>query len=226
MKYPKIFTLLFCLSVTTFFAQRNFDEYNMLGLHGGLSWFNINTPHFTTQQGNGILAGFVTRGDVYENFDLEYGISFFQNKVDFLARDISGSGVATPQFVEYQLSGVQLKLMPGYNFIRHHLSIEAGPILNVNGKMKLNAQSLENLVLEGYNTLTASELEDVSRVHLHLAAGITGGFRNAKVNLQYQYGVTNLFARYNEAQALALEQPSGGFKGNTSAFIASVYFFF
>lgn len=207
-------------------SQRNFSEYNMLGLQGGVTWFDINTTNFNTQQGSGFLAGFSSRGDVYNNFDLEYGISFFQHTVGILGAGTVGNSGISQQYLDYTLSGVQIKLLPGYNIIRHHLSIDAGPILNINGKMNLDSENLENFILDGYETLSARAIEDVSRVHLHLAAGITGGLRNFRVNVQYQYGATNLFARFNDAELLAAEKPQGGFRGNTSTIVAGIYFYF
>ncbi len=223
---------LFFVTISLFFfseitAQQNYDEYNQLGIFGGFNIFDINTSNFNTNAGNGFSAGFVTRGDVYNNFDLEYGVSFHQNKLGIFGRDFANPlNNFDEQYIDYELQSVQVKLLAGYNIIMHHLSIDAGPILNVNGKLKLKDESFKNYVLDGYDTLKASEIDNVSRVHFHLAAGITAGLKNFRVNAQYQYGVSNLFARFDDQQALATSKPEGGFKGNTSTIIIGAYLYF
>jgi len=219
-------TLLFvtCCIVcnTLILAQRNFNEYNHIGLYGGATQMDLQTDNFVTEQGSGFALGFVTRGDVYNNFDMEYGITFMQNKVGILGTNPS---TLQQQFIDYSLSSAQIKLLAGYNIIRHHLSIDAGPILNVNGKMKPQS-GLEDYLLEGYSTFRAIDLENVSRIHFHVAAGVTAGLENVKLNVQYQYGVTNLFNRYQDLEALQNEIPEGGFKANTSTIVFGAYLLF
>lgn len=217
-----------CLTTFFTFAQRNYDQYNHLGIYGGLNLFDIQTDHFNTEQGNGVTFGFVTRGDVYNNFDLEYGISFTQNNVGIFGRDLTNpANNFNAQYINYRLQGAQVKLIGGYNIILHHLSVEFGPILNVNGKMKLQTpDTYENFILDGYDSVRASDIENVSRVHFHLAAGITAGLENFRLNAQYQYGVTNLFNRFNELAVFDGKKPEGGFEGHTSTIVFGAYLYF
>ena len=211
-----LFVTLTLLFVATGVAQRNFDQNNHIGIFGGVTYFDINTSDFQTEMGTGFNLGFETRGAFYNDFDLIYGVSFQQNKLDIFGRNIAGGGLALRP-IEYQVTSAQVKLLGSYNIIHNHLSIEAGPMLNVNGKLKLTNESQENFTLEGYESLTAREIENVSRVHFHVAAGITAGIENVRLSAQYQYGVTNLFSRFNEVEGL--ERPNGSFTGNTGTIV-------
>jgi len=210
---------LFFFQLTT--AQRNYDHNNHLGLIGGIGFFDISTNDFETEQGTGYLFAFTTRGAFYNNFDLIYGINFIQNQVGILANNlIDPTSNFQSQYVNYSMQSVQINLLGSFNIIKNHLSIEAGPLLNVNGKLKLDQEAFENFTVQGYDTLTSGDLENVSRVHFYLATGITAGIENFRLGAMYQYGVTNLFERFNDSETLIV--PEGKtFKGNTSTIIVT-----
>ena len=71
------------------------------------------------------------------------------------------------------------------------------------GNLKLDSEEFENFTVEGYDTITSGDLENVSRVHFHVATGITAGIENFRLGAMYQYGVTNLFGRFNESETLS-----------------------
>lgn len=202
-------------------AQRNYDQNNHIGLWGGLTFFDISTTNFNTEQATGYALGFTTRGAFYNNFDITYGINFTQNEIGILANDLANtSSNFSEQFVDYTIQSAQVSLLGSYNIVNNHLSVEFGPILNVNGKMKLKREGFEEFTVDGYENLKAEDIQNVSRVHFVAAGGITVGIENFRAVLQYHYGVTNLFDRLND---LDIEQPSSGkFKGNTSTIIAGV----
>ena len=130
---------IFIVSFQQLTAQRNFDEYNRLGINGGLTLFDINTSDFTTSQGQGFTAGFTTRGSFRNDFDLVYGINFTQSSVEILGNNLTDS-----QNIKYTIQAAQLNFLGSYNIIEHHLSIEFGPVLNINGKMKLNEEKFKD----------------------------------------------------------------------------------
>ena len=71
-------------------------------------------------------------------FDLIYGVSFIQNEIGVLANNlIDPSSNFQSQYVNYTMQAVQINLLGSFNIINNHLSIEAGPVLNVNGKLKI-----------------------------------------------------------------------------------------
>ena len=221
--------LLFVTLTILFFkiasAQRNYEEFNHLGISGGIGFFDIVTDNFVTEQGTGFIFAFTTRGMFYNSFDLIYGISFVQNEVGIFARNFGNpSNTFQSQYVNYTIQSAQITLLTSYNIIRNRLSLEAGPILNVNGKLKLDSNNFKDFILEGYETLKAGDIQNVSKVHFFLAGGITAGIENFRLGAQYQYGVTNLFNRFNDIDEI--EMPEGGYDGHASTFllIAVIYF--
>lgn len=216
-------TILF-FQITT--AQRNYQEFNHLGISGGIGFFDIDTDNFATEQGTGYIFAFTTRGMFYNRFDLIYGISFVQNGVGIFARN---NGDPTnnfqSQYVNYTIQSAQITLLTSYNIVRNHLSLEAGPILNVNGKLKLDSNNFKDFILEGYETLKAEDIQNVSKVHFFLAGGITAGIENFRLGAQYQYGVTNLFNRFNDIAEI--EEPTEEkYDGHASTVLLIAVFYF
>ncbi len=197
------------VSISQVQAQRNFKEFNVIGVSGGLTLYDINTDDFITTSRESYMLGFQMRGNVYNNFDMIYGIAFYDTKIGISASSLPVGG--NKEVLDYNMQSAQISILGGYKIIKEHLSIEAGPILNVNGKLTLKDTPFENYIVDGYTTLRAIDLEDVSKVNFHLAAGLTAGFRNFRVFGQYQYGVTNVLNKLNSQN---LENDN--FKGNSS----------
>lgn len=214
-----IFVTISFFLVQEAYSQRNYNQYNRLGVTVGYSLFDINTSDFTTKQSDGFNGGFTTRGAFRNNFDLIYGLSFYSNTVEIFGKNPTNSFES--QFIDYKLQGVQINFLGSYNIIRHHLSLEFGPILNISGKMKVKSESLEDYIIDGYTTLVAKDLENVSPVNFHLMGGITGGVESFRVSVQYQYGVTNMLNKLNKEDLEYLD-----FKGNSSTIIFSLVVYF
>tara|TARA_R100001369_G_scaffold85625_1_gene119433 strand:- start:2840 stop:3496 length:657 start_codon:yes stop_codon:yes gene_type:complete len=205
------------LSFQQLTAQRNFDEYNRLGITGGLTLFDINTSDFTTKQGQGFTGGFTTRGSFRNGFDLIYGINFIQSNIEILASDVTES-----RNLEYSIIGAQINLLASLNLIEHHLSLEFGPILNVNGKMKLKDEAYQNYIVDGYTTVRAQDIEDISSFNFRLMGGLTAGLKSFRLGAHYQYGLTNMLNNLNEKDISEFEDV----KGNSSTFIISAVLYF
>lgn len=214
-----LFVTLVFLFFQKSFSQRNFDHYNRLGLTAGLSLFDINTSNFNTKQGTGFAAGFTTRGAFRNDFDLIYGLDFFSNKVEIFGRDANNS--FETQYIDYKLQGVQIKFLGSYNIIRHHLSLEFGPVLNVSGKLKVDSSQFEDYILDGYDNLKATDIEGIAPVNFLVMGGISGGLESFRVGVQYQYGVTNMLNKLNDK-----ELEYSDFKGNSSNILISLYVYF
>ena len=202
-------------------AQNNFEEYNLLGFNGGVTFFDIMTSNFQTKQEIGFVGGFTTRGTFFNSFDLIYGINFISNQVGILSKD-SAILPGKDQYVGYNIQGAQITFLASYNVVRHHLTIEVGPVLNINGKMKLKNDSLGDSIIDGYETLKASDIQNISKVNFHVLGGVSTGIRNVRLSAHYQYGVTNMFKALNDRD---IEKSTGTFKGNSSSyiFLATIY---
>jgi len=210
-----IVTVLF-LSYHSIFSQRNYDDYNRIGVIGGLTLFDITTSNFETEMGQGFQGGFTTRGAFRNDFDLIYGLSFFSNSVG-----IKGNSSADTQFIDYKIQGVQIGFLGSYNIVKHHLSVEFGPILNVNSKLKIDSERYLGYILDGYDTLKAEDIQDISKVNFLVAGGLTGGFQSVRLSAMYQYGVTNMLNKLNSEN---LEEAN--FKGHSSTYVFSVIAYF
>jgi hypothetical protein len=217
------FVTITLIITTTVLAQRNYNDYNRLGVQGGISLFDINTSNFVTEQQTGFAAGFTTRGSFRNNFDLLYGLTFFSNKIGISGAPVAESNT-NKQFITYTIPNVQINFLGSYNIVKRHFSIEFGPILNVNGNMTVDSERLENYILDGYTTLRAQDIEDISPFNFHVMGGATLGLESFRLSAQYQYGLTNMFGKLADQN---LENPSGDeFKGNSSTIVlvAVVYF--
>ncbi len=205
------FATFFLLTIYQTNAQRNYKSYNLIGIQGGISLFDIKTEDLVTEQRQGFSAGFTTRGAFRNNFDLIYGLSFHNSTVGVEGRNLLGG---SPENIGYSIQGVQLNLLGSYNIIVKHVSLEFGPIVGLNGKMKLDNNKFENYILSGYNTLQAKDIQDISKFNVGLAGGITTGFEHFRLSAQYQYGLTNMLAALN---GKGLER--NNFKGNSAAIL-------
>lgn len=199
-------------------AQRNVKGYNLLGINGGITSFDIRTDDLITRSKVGFTAGFATRGAFRNNFDLIYGINFISSKIAIEGKDPMDSN---PQEIEYTVQGVHINFLGSYNIISKHISLEFGPVFNINGKMKLDSDRLEDYILTGYNSVSAKDIEDISKFDVRLAGGFTAGLENFRLSAQYQYGITNTLGRLNDKE---LEKDD--FKGNSSTLILSAIIYF
>ncbi|MEX0997189.1 MAG: hypothetical protein WDZ45_09100 [Flavobacteriaceae bacterium] len=214
-----IITAILLLGQVSLYAQKNFKEFNVIGVSGGLTLYDINTDDFITTSRESYMLGFQMRGNVYNNFDMIYGIAFYDTKIGISASSAPVGG--SKEVLDYHMQSVQISVLWGYKIIREHLSIEVGPILNVNGKLTLKDTAFENYIIDGYTTVRAIDIEDVSKANFHLAAGLTAGFRNFRIFGQYQYGVTNVLNKLNSQN---LE--NSDFKGNSSLLTVGVTAYF
>ncbi len=209
-------TILFLFTQESI-SQRNYDGSNFLGITGGYTMFDIMTSDFNTKQAGGFMGGFSTRGAFRNDFDIVFGLNYFSNNVE-----IFGAASATEtQYIDYNLQGVQLYFLGSYNIIKNHLSVEFGPVLNISGKLNLKSEAFEDYILDGYTALKAKDIQEVSPVNFHLHGGLTGGIRNFRVSVQYQYGVTNMLGKLNKND---LEYDN--FKGNSSLIVLAGIFYF
>ena len=215
-----LFVTLFVGTLQTAFGQHNYRDYNRLGVSAGLSLFDINTSDLVTQQGNGFTGGFHTRGAFYNFIDLIWGLDFYQNNLDVAAFNPEIAN-GTAEFLKYTHQSVQLKFLGSANLIQDYVTIEAGPVLNINGKLKLDNDNFEDYIVGGYQTLRASEIQDISKVNFHVMGGITVGVERFRVSAQYQYGVTNTLKNLNDK-----ELENSDFKGTASLFAFKAIFYF
>lgn len=195
----RIFFLLTVFISTSVFAQYEYRDSNRIGISFGINQFTLNTNDFQTKPGTGWNGGLSMRGNFYNNWDMVYAIQFSEN--NFTVE--TNSGFITNEEVNYKLPSAQISLMLSYKFIENHLSVEFGPVVQFGGKLTPD-KGKENNIISG-TTLLVKDITDVSKFNFYPAIGITAGGKHIRVNVSYQYGITNLLGNID-----------GNLKGNAS----------
>lgn len=212
------FILLF---VTSTLAQRpSYKIKNMIGIHGGITEFNINTDNFITEKQNGWAFGLTGIVNVeHKWFDFSYGLQFSENSVNISGR--MTNDVQENELLEFKLSAVQLAALLHAKIISQNLTLDFGPIIQANGKLEVKDESQENFYINGYDNLQAHDIEDISKFNINGAVGVTAGFKHFRLRAQYQYGLTNMLNKLND-----LEIEGNKFKGNQSQLLLSAMVLF
>ncbi|MCM4159221.1 PorT family protein [Antarcticibacterium flavum] len=185
-----LFLLAFFLIFGEAFSQKRYpkDVYNTLGIQAGINYGGLSSDNLSLSPGVGFSAGLSTRANVYNNFLFLYGIKYFQYNTGI---DVRQEGRSELSQINLRTNGVQLNFFGGHKIIGDHLSIEAGPVIQINSKLLTN-EGYENAMVDGY-LLTAESLEDISKINFALAGQVSAGLRRLKVWAQYQYGLSNMF---------------------------------
>ncbi len=172
------------------FSQRKLpaNSYNNVGVQGGIAYGKIVSEDFDFNYGTGYTAGFSTRATAGDHVIFLYGINFFRVKTSMEARETI---TLEPREIDFNLSGAQLNFFLGYRILGEYLSVEIGPILQLNGKLSPD-EGDENYWLRDYD-LNVETLENVSKANMSLAAQLSGGLPKFKLWVQYQYGISNMF---------------------------------
>ena len=193
----KILAVVFVLSSMLVSAQYNYRDANRIGIIIGVNQMDLNTNNFTNNPELGWNVGLSIRGNYYNDFDMVYCIQFSENK--FTVPTLNA--FSKKMDVEYKLPSAQISLMLSYKIIENHLSVEFGPLIQVNGKLVYDTQYDEN-VISG-TTLLAKDIIDVSKFNFYPAIGITTGVRHFRANVQYQYCLTNMFGNLNGQEGIS-----------------------
>ena len=207
-------SLSILLFTTVLFAQYNYRDGNRIGISGGVNQSTLMGSNFLTKPGNGYAGGLSVRGNYYDNWSMIYGMQFF---IDNFSLESSYK-----QDINYSLSGVQVKLLLSYNIIKDHISVDFGPVLQVNGKMSISGAD-ESKTLNG-TLLKASDIVDVSKINGNAYVGISAGGKVVRALIFYQYGFTNVFGNLNKQDGLTLLNGNQSFKGNIGTLSGQIIF--
>lgn len=187
--------ILSIVSLTKISAQHNYDSYNRFGITANITQFNIITDNFNTSAETGFLGGFQTRGSFYNNFDLVLGLNITSNKIGV---EVINPTTTNIEDAEYDLLAAQLNVMLSYKILGEHLTIEAGPILMYNEKMALSDEAQKNYAINGLTSVTAEDIQDITKLNFNAGVGLTGGFEQFRLTVQYQYGINNILNKLND----------------------------
>ena len=201
-----LFIFVFICSFSLSAQHRNKDG-NRIGIMAGITQTALKTSNFATKPGTGWIGGLSVRGNYYNNFSAVFGMEFFEN--NFSVATVKGLVL---EEVDMKSMGVQIRLLASYNLVKDHVSLDFGPVLQVNDKLKINSKSELNTV--SGTLLTAKEITDVTKINGNLYAGISAGTRRVRAVVYYQYGFTNFLNNLNKDQTLKVKNNNSNFKGN------------
>jgi hypothetical protein len=191
MKKIALTTVFIFISIAAL-AQYNYRDANRIGIALGVNQFNLNTTNFQAKSGAGWNAGLSIRGNFYNDWDMVYGMQFSENNFKVATKNFALQN----EDVNYKLASAQIALQLSYKLIENHLSVEFGPLVQVNGKFKIDVEN-ENNVISG-TTLLAKDIVDISKFNFYPTVGITAGVRHFRVNVSYQYGLNNMLGNLNK----------------------------
>jgi hypothetical protein len=200
----KVFVGMLLLVSTVTYCQYGNRDGNRIGISGGVSQTTLFTDNFKANPETGFAGGLSVRGNYYNNWSMIYGMQFFSNNFSLESN--------FDQKIKYNLQGVKVRLLFSYNVVEDHVSLDFGPVLQVNGKMKV-ATADENKILKG-TLLQADQIADISTVSGNFYLGVSAGSRTIRAVLFYEYGFTNILNKLNKDDALKLLNNGDKFKGN------------
>lgn len=205
MKKIILFSVLLFTLVTV--AQQNRRDGNRIGIMGGITQTSLKTSNFATKPESGWIAGLSVRGNYYNDFSAIFGMQFFEN--NFSVATTKGLSL---EEVSCKTMGVQIRLLASYNLIKNHVSLDFGPVLQVNDKLKFNSKSETNAV--SGTSLSVKEISDVTKLNGNAYVGISAGTKRIRAVVNYQYGLNNFLNNLNKSEELKLKNNNSNFKGN------------
>jgi len=176
-------------------AQYGYRDGNRIGIIFGLNQMDLKTANFTNNPELGWNIGLSVRGNYYNDFDMVYTMQFSDNKFT-----VPTTYLSKRKDVEYNLPSAQISLMLSYKIVENHLSVEFGPLVQVNGKFDIDKKDEENVIS---GNLKAKDIVDISKFNFYPAIGITAGERHLRANIQYQYCLTNMLGNLNGQEGIS-----------------------
>lgn len=191
MKNLVILFLLF--STTISFAQYGSRDSNKLGISGGITQLNLISDQFNAKPESGWMGGLSLRGNYYNDWQTVFGMNFTDSNFSLQS--------VTNKDISYKLSAAQLYFLFSYMLIENHVNLEIGPVLQVNGKLKIDKND-ELLLLKDSPLLTANDIVDVTKINGNVYVGISAGSKNFRLSVSYQYGLNNFMNNINKDDIL------------------------
>ena len=149
---------MFSLSITCF-SQYGYRDGNRIGIYAGINNTQLFTSDFNVKPEIGWSAGMQVRGNYYNDFSMIFGMQFSEN--NFSVETLSP--LLQKQDVKYKIMSAQIRLLLSYNVVKDHVSIDFGPVLQVNDKLKYQ-DTYKNNVVSG-TLLTADQIKDITKIN-------------------------------------------------------------
>lgn len=198
-------------------------NYNRAGVVAKYGLININSDSFNIEGNSAFLGGIGTRGRLYNNFGLVYGMDFLLSSMTVQGRPL---GETQQEDIKYTVRGAQVHFLASYNIIKDVLAFDFGPALLINGRMKLDKNGQRDNIIQGYNSLTAEDIQQITRVNVFGIIGVTAGLEHIRFTAQYQYGLNNFFGNLDDQGLRTVDPLARDFKGTASMLTGGVVLYF
>ncbi len=211
--------------VTTTFSQHTiYAIKNGFAVMGGISQYDIITDNFATKSRLGWVGGLSSTVDIPNKwYNVSFGMQISENSLEISGRALES--VAANEMLEYKLMVVQLGFTYHAKVISDNVTIDFGPQLQYNGKLELKNSTQESYFINGYESLTALDILDISQFNVNAMAGISAGIGAFKIKAQYIYGFLNILDKLNDKN-LNVGSATEKFKGNQSMLVFAAMFSF
>lgn len=213
-KYKLIVLTLCSLISLTSYAQYGWRDGNRIGLIVGPNFTNIMTNNVETISKMGWTAGAQVRGNFHNYWSGVYGIRFIESNFAVNTRTPGGRG----QEVNYKTRGAQIHYLFSYNLIEDVMSLDIGPVLQINSDLKFK-KGLQKNTIDGTDLLV-KEFTKINPFNALLYLGTTIGNNTVRVNLNYTIGINNSFNRLNKQEGLINKNNQERFTGRSGIFSA------
>ena len=213
-----IFIFCFGFFFLNSFSQYGYRDGNRIGLSGGISQTTLLNSNFHSKPALGFAGGLSVRGNYYNNWSMIYGIQFFINKFSLETT----TPLAQQKDTDFSLSGVQIRLLLSYNVVKDHVSIDFGPVLQVNGQLTTKTEDENNII--NRTLLKAKQIQDIGPINGNVYGGISAGGKVVRAVIFYEYGFTNFLNKLNSEDGLNALNGNNKFKGNTGSINAQIVF--
>ena len=189
-------------------AQYNYRDGNRIGISLGATQTSLLSSNFKAKPELGWIGGLSIRGNYYNDFSMTFGMQFTESS--FSLETVNP--FLKKEDVKYTLSAVQVRVLLSYNLIEDHLGLDFGPVLQVNGKLRIDKDNKNN-ILPG-TLLTANDILDVTPINGNLYFGVTAGSKRVKAIIFYEYGLNNFMNKLNKDDDLKVLNNGDEFKGH------------
>lgn len=228
MKNKQLFLLVaisLCF-VTKIYSQRNTVPIrNGFGILAGITQYDINTNNFITKSGAGFLGGLTATLDLpHKGYTVSYGMQMSENNIEISGRP--SQAVVGNETLEYKLLAVQVGFYYHKKIFGDNLTIDIGPQLQYNGDLELKDETKVGYFINGYDSLTAKEIQNISKFNVNGMIGVSAGIGVFKVRAQYIYGFLNMLDKLNSKNLNTSGSTETKFKGNQSMLVFGAMFSF
>lgn len=215
----KIILIVLLFSLQTFAQYRNKDG-NRIGISGGITQMSLMASSFSTTPSTGWIGGLAVRGNYYNNWSAVFGMQFTES--NFMMQTVSPILLKTVD-TRVKLEAVQIRFLLSYNVVKDHVSLDFGPVLQINGQMKVSDNDKIN-VLPDTPLVRVEEVLDVNKLNGNIYIGATAGNKRIRAVVFYQYGFNNFLSNLNSNEDLVLRHNNQTFSGHIGMLSGQVLF--